>query len=242
MRLNYFLLSFFFFSICQLPMLTSCSKQGCNDKRASNYNPEVTKNNGTCVYLPGLKMLGETPVQVNVGSIYIDDGAVAMNADGSEVYVQTDNQVNTSKKGMCKVNYSADLKSGKETLTRMVNVIIDRNNWVGTWKRSSDCDLFFPDSLVTFVLGEENKQIQTTDMFDTYSPETFIFASINEQQISIPEQYLQQNMWNCLFSANGEMNDEANAFKLKVNYFNQVYGGSPFGGHFTCLLKYTKVE
>jgi hypothetical protein len=221
-------------------MLVACSKQGCNDKRATNYDPEVKKNNGTCVYIPGLKMLGETPIQVNVGSVYVDKGAVALNKDGTEVFVQTDNQVNTATKGIYQVHYSAALKTGTESLTRTVNVVIDRTNWKGTWKTNSECNLFFPDSLVTFVLGEQSNRIETTDMFDIYSPPTYIYAVINEQQISIPDQYFHQNMWPCSFIGEGEMNDAGNAFKLKVTYENHTT--SAFGGVRTCILKYTKIE
>ncbi len=222
-------------------MLVACSKQGCDDKRATNYDPGVKKNNGTCVYIPGLKMLGETPIQVNVGSVYVDKGAVALNDDGTEVFVQTDNQVNTATKGIYQVHYSAVLKTGTESLTRTVNVVIDRTNWIGTWKTNSECQIyFFPDSLVTFVLGEQSNRIKTTDMFDIYSPQTNIYALINEQQISMPEQFLDQNMWDTDFSAEGEMNDAGNAFKLKVTYENQT--NSAFGGVRTCILKYTKIE
>lgn len=240
MRLHYFPFSILLLLFFQLPMMVACSKQGCNDKRATNYDPEVKKNNGTCVYIPGLKMLGETPIQVNVGSVYVDKGAVALNEDGTEVFVQTDNQVNTATKGNYQVNYTAALKTGTESLTRTVNVVIDRSNWKGTWKTSSVCNLFFPDSLVTFVLGEQSSRIETTDMFDIYSPPTYIYALINDQHISMPSQYFNQNMWPCTLIAEGEMNDAGNAFKLEVTYKNHTT--SAFGGVRTCIMKYTKVE
>ena len=240
MRPHYLPFSILLLLFFQLPMMVACSKQGCNDKRATNYDPEVKKNNGTCVYIPGLKMLGETTIQVNVGSVYVDKGAVALNEDGTEVFVQTDNQVNTATKGNYQVNYTAALKTGTESLTRTVNVIIDRTNWKGTWKTSSVCNLFFPDSLVTFVLGEQSSRIETTDMFDIYSPPTYIYALINDQHISMPSQYFNQNMWPCTLIAEGEMNDAGNAFKLEVTYKNHTT--SAFGGVRTCIMKYTKVE
>ena len=241
MRLHYCPFSIHILLFFQLPIMVACSKQGCNDKRASNYDPEVKKNNGTCVYIPGLKMLGETTTKVNVRSVYVDKGAVALNEDGTAVFVQTDNQVNTATKGTYQVHYSAALKTGTESLTRTVNVVIDRTNWTGTWKTNSECQIyFFPDSLVTFVLGEQSNRIETTDMFDTYSPQTYIYALINEQKISVPKQFLDQNMWDTYFTAEGEMNDAGNAFKIKVTYENQT--NSVWGGVRTCILKYTKVE
>jgi hypothetical protein len=222
--------------------LFACSKRGCTDPLASNYNPAAQKNNGNCVYTPGIKLIGEATLQVPVGSELIDEGAFAIDADGSKPSVVVVNAVNTAKKGNYTIQYSAQLKSGEVTTTRNVVVAFDRSNWVGTWKTHGDCNgVFFPDSTVTFVIGDQDGLIQTTDMF-AYSPNTEIDAHIDQQQIDLPQQYIQvSNMWLSRFSAVGEMNDAGSAFKLIFSYKNLV-SNSAFGVPGTCILKYTKVE
>ena len=147
------------------------------------------------------------------------------------------------KKGNYTIQYAAQLKSGEVTATRKVVVAFDRSNWVGTWKTNNDCGtIFLPDSMVTFVIGDQDGLIQTTDMFDTYSPNSEIAADVFEQQVSIPQQYMQVgNLWTTRFSAVGEMNDAGSAFKIKFSYKNLV-SNSAFGVPGTCILKYTKVE
>jgi hypothetical protein len=96
--------------------------------------------------------------------------------------------------------------------------------------------------MVTFVIGDQDDLIQTTDMFDTYSPNSEIAADVFEQQVSIPQQYIQVgNLWTTRFSAVGEMKDVGSAFNIKFSYKNLV-SNSAFGVPGTCILKYTKVE
>lgn len=223
--------------------LFACSKRGCTDPLASNYNPVAQKNNGNCVYTPGIKLIGEDTLLVPVGGELIDEGAFAIDADGSKPSVAVVNAVNTAKKGNYTIQYSAQMKSGEVTATRKVVVAFDRSNWVGTWKTNNDCGtIFLPDSMVTFVIGDQDGLIQTTDMFDTYSPNSEIAADVFEQQIIIPQQYMQVgNLWTTRFSAVGEMNDIGSAFNIKFSYKNLV-SNSAFGVPGTCILKYTKVE
>lgn len=223
--------------------LFACSKRGCTDPLASNYNPVAQKNNGNCVYTPGIKLIGEDTLLVPVGGELIDEGAFAIDADGSKPSVAVVNAVNTAKKGNYTIQYSAQMKSGEVTATRKVVVAFDRSNWVGSWKTNNDCGtIFLPDSMVTFVIGDQDGLIQTTDMFDTYSPNSEIAADVFEQQIIIPQQYMQVgNLWTTRFSAVGEMNDIGSAFNIKFSYKNLV-SNSAFGVPGTCILKYTKVE
>lgn len=231
-----------FFTTVLFTGLFACSKRGCTDPNAANYNPAAQKNNGKCVYTPGIKLIGEDTLLVPVGGELIDEGAFAIDADGSKPSVAVFNAVNTLKKGNYTIQYSAQLKSGEVTATRNVVVAFDRSNWVGTWKTHGDCNgVFFPDSTVTFVIGDQDGLIQTTDMF-TYSPYAEIGASVYQQQIALPQQYIQvSNMWLSRFSAVGEMNDAGSAFKLIFSYKNLV-SNSAFGVPGTCTLKYTKVE
>ena len=224
-------------------LFSSCAKKGCTDPIATNYNPEAKKNNGTCIYNPGIKLNGTDIVCIPLKGSYIDEGASAIDADGSKPMVSVENQVNTAKKGNYQVRYSAELQSGVVEVTRKVIVAIDRSNWVGTWKTNDDCgSIFFPDSMVTFVLGNQEGLVKTTDMFDMHSPGQEIRADVYGQQISIPQQYINAvGLWTTRLTAVGEMNDEANAFKIKFSYKNLVWN-SAFGIPGTCILKYTKVE
>ena len=231
-----------FFATIVLPALFSCSKLGCKDPDAANYNPEAKLKKGECVYTPGIKLIGEATLHVPVGSEFIDEGAIAIDADGSKPSVAVVNTVNTAQKGTYNIQYSAQLKSGEVSTNRQVVVAFDRSNWVGTWKTNDDCgNIFFPDSMMKFVIGDQNGLIQTTDMF-VYSPNAEIAAEVFEQQVTIPQQYMQVgNMWTTRFSAIGEMNDAGSAFKVKFSYKNLV-SNSAFGVPGTCILKYTKVE
>jgi hypothetical protein len=231
-----------FFATVLFAGLFACSKRGCTDPNASNYNPAAQKNNGKCVYTPGIKLIGDATLHLPVGGELIDEGAIALDIDGSKPSVAVVSTVNTAKKGNYNIQYSAQLKSGEVTTTRNVVVAFDRSNWVGTWKTHGDCNgVFFPDSTVTFVIGDQDGLIQTTDMF-AYSPNAEIGASVYQQQISLPQQYIQvSNMWLSRFSAVGEMNEAGSAFKLKFSYKNLV-SNSAFGVPGTCILKYTKVE
>jgi hypothetical protein len=231
-----------FFATVLFAGLFACSKRGCTDPNASNYNPAAQKNNGKCVYTPGIKLIGDATLHLPVGGELIDEGAIALDIDGSKPSVAVVSTVNTAKKGNYTIQYSAQLKSGEVTTTRNVVVAFDRSNWVGTWKTHGDCNgVFFPDSTVTFVIGDQDGLIQTTDMF-AYSPNSEIAADVFEQQIIIPQQYMQVgNLWTTRFSAVGEMNEAGSAFKLKFSYKNLV-SNSAFGVPGTCILKYTKVE
>lgn len=224
-------------------MVASCAKKGCTDPNATNYNPEAKKNNGSCIYNPGIKLNGADTVCFPLKGSYIDEGASAIDADGSKPMVSVENQVNTAKKGNYQVRYSAELQSGVVEVTRKVIVAMDRSNWVGTWKTKNDCgQIFWPDSMVTFVIGDQEGLVKTTDMFDIHSPGQEIRVAVHGEYISLPKQFTYAvGLWTTRLSAVGEMNDEANAFKIKFSYQN-MNGNSAFGIPGTCILKYTKVE
>lgn len=56
--------------------LFACSKRGCTDPNASNYNPAAQKKNGKCVYTPGIKLIGEATLHLPVGAELIDEEAI----------------------------------------------------------------------------------------------------------------------------------------------------------------------
>jgi hypothetical protein len=225
-------------------MVASCAKKGCTDPNAANYTPEAQKNNGSCVYTPGIKLIGDATLHLPVGGELIDEGAIALDVDGSKPSVAVVNAVNTGKKGNYIIQYAAQLKSGEVTATRKVVVAFDRSNWVGTWRAQGDCgpsQLFHPDSLLTFVEGDQSNMVQTTDML-YYAPNEFLEASVYLDQIDMKKQYVQYNFETSFFTAHGNMNEDGTAFKLTVDY-----DFSPNSFFYTifpriCELVYTKVE
>ncbi len=233
----------FWIALMPFLLVASCAKKGCTDPIATNFQPEAKKNNGTCIYEPSIKLIGEATLHVPIGGQFIDEGALAIDVDGSKPSVAVVSTVNTTKKGTYNVQYSAQLKSGEVSTIRQVVVAFDRSNWVGAWKTNDDCgSIFFPDSMVKFVIGDQEGLVKTTDMFDIHSPGQEIRADVHGQQISIPQQYINAvGLWTTRLSAVGEMNDEANEFKIKFSYKNLVWN-SAFGIPGTCILKYTKVE
>lgn len=235
--------NYLWFGLLLFILLSSCVKKGCTDPTALNYNSEAKKNNGTCIYEPGIKLIGADTVCVPLKGSYTDEGASAIDTDGTKPMLTVDNQVNTAKKGNYQVRYSAELQSGVVEVTRKVIVAIDRSNWVGTWKTKNDCgQIFWPDSMVTFVIGDQEGLIKTTDMFDIHSPNQPIRLAVHGEYIILPKQFTYAvGLWTTRLSAEGEMNDEANSFKIKFAYQN-LNGNSAFGIPGTCILKYEKVE
>ena len=88
----------FWIGLMSIFMVASCAKKGCTDPNATNYSPEAQKNDGSCVYNPGIKLIGDATLHVPVGSTFIDEGAIAINADGSKPSVAVVSTVNTAKK------------------------------------------------------------------------------------------------------------------------------------------------
>ena len=229
-----------------LPILfiASCAKKGCTDANASNYSAAAKKNNGSCIYNPGIKLIGADTLFIPLGGTYFEEGAVAIDSDGKKPLVLIENQVNTTKKGNYQIRYFAELQSGIIDVSRNVIVAVDRSNWVGTWKTHSDCgamQLFHPDSLMTFVEGDQSNLVQTTDML-YYAPNTLLQASVYLDQIDMKKQYVQYTFANSYFTAHGNMNEDGSAFKLTVDY--DFPPGSYFYSSFPriCELVYTKVE
>ena len=119
---------------------SSCKKKGCMDENASNYNPDAKKDDGSCVYTPTITLNGDATMTISVGSGYVDPGATAVDNEGTSIVVSTDSSmVNDSIVGSFTVTYSATNQHGTTTASRTVNVIINHENWPGSWTVSDDC-------------------------------------------------------------------------------------------------------
>ena len=61
----------------------SCGKKGCMDNTANNYDPEATKDNGSCTYDPANKYVGTYLATDTLIKL------VSMNANGTNPVYQT---------------------------------------------------------------------------------------------------------------------------------------------------------
>jgi hypothetical protein len=229
-------LSLFAFSVLLIGTTVSCKKKGCMDQNAVNYNSEAKKDDGTCKYTPSISINGNNPENMNVGDTYTDAGASATNKDGSAVTVTTNNQVDASVKGTYTVTYTATNENGTTTATRTVNVNIGQSNWLVTWAVTSNCGNSFPltpDPAIT--AGSTANELIIDNMFNLVGGTAN--ATINGNNITIPNQTIDVTLGQVIFSGVGSINNQANEIIINYNYENTI---PLIGGVGTCVATYTK--
>lgn len=218
--------------------ITSCKKKGCTDNSAVNFNNKAKKDDGSCLYKPTIKLNGPATVTINVGSSYTDAGATATNKDGSSVTVTTDNQVDSAMVGTYYVNYSAANANGTSTAQRTVIVIIGAENWTGvTWAVSSTCSgTQFPVSASpTITAGATATDINIENFFNLIGGTAT--GTINGAAVTIPQQTINSQLGDIIFSGTGSMNNMGTQIQITFNYDNTI----PFiGGTGTCMAVYDK--
>jgi len=224
---------------------SSCKKKGCMDENASNYNPDAKKDDGSCVYSPTITLNGDATMTISVGSGYVDPGATAVDNEGTSIVVSTDSSmVNDSIVGSFTVTYSASNQHGTTTATRTVNVIINHENWPGSWSVADDCgggtSGIGLNSSPNIIAGANNNQII---MNDFRNGATSVFGTstcnITGADIEIPEQTTDANanLGTITYSGFGTMADDGKSFVVTYTYNNTT----PFTGTSgTCVATFTK--
>lgn len=229
-------LSIIAFSALLIGTATSCKKKGCMDQDAVNYNTEAKKDDGTCKYAPMITINGNNPENINVGDSYTDAGATATNKDGSAVTVTTNSQVDANTKGTYLVTYTATNENGTATATRTVNVNISQDNWLVTWAVSSDCSNSFPLTPdPTITAGSTANELIIDNMFNLVGGTAT--ATINGNNINIPNQTIDVTLGQVTFSGVGSINNQANLITVNYTYDNNI---PLIGGSGTCVATYTK--
>lgn len=215
---------------------TSCKKKGCMDQDAVNFNSEAKKEDGTCKYTPTITVNGNNPENINIGDTYTDAGATATNKDGSAATVSTSSQVDASTKGTYTVTYTATNENGTATATRTVNVNIGQDNWLVTWAADSDCGNSFPLTPdPVFSAGAGANALVIDNMFNVFGGTAN--ASINGNNITIPNQTIDVTFGQVTFSGTGSINNQANSITITYTYNNTI---PLIGGQGTCVATYTK--
>jgi len=218
--------------------ITSCKKKGCTDNGAVNFNSNAKRDDGSCLYKPMIKLNGQSPVTINVGSSYADAGATATNKDGSSVTVTADNQVDTAAVGTYYVNYSATNTNGTATAQRTVNVVIGAENWTGpTWGLTSTCSATkFPVSgSPTITAGATAADINIGNFFNLVGGTAT--GTIDGAAVTIPQQTINIQLGNIEFSGIGAMNASGTQIQITYTYNNTT---PLIGGSGTCVAIYAK--
>lgn len=216
---------------------SSCKKKGCTDATATNFNSKAKKDDGSCLYIPMITIIGAADTTVSVGSTYSDLGATAVNKDGSSVDVITTGQVVTTTTGVNYVNYSATNANGTSTAKRTVNVVIGQDNWTVAWDVTSNCGATsFPlAGAPTISAGATANDLVIDGMFTLVGGTAT--ATVNGATINIPQQTINIQLGAINFSGVGTMNAQGNILTITYTYENTT---PLIGGSGTCVATYVK--
>jgi hypothetical protein len=219
----------------------SCKKKGCIDETAINYNADAKKDDGSCEYdtsKPTITIIGDNPATVEIGATYEDEGATAVNFDGSSVTVTADeSDVNTSAAGSYEVVYTASNTNGTSTATRIVNVVLSADVYIGDYSNENDCGLTgFPLAGNSAVIaGPAENEVIIDNAFNLVGGQ--IIMTVDNQNISVPFQTQNITVGDLEFSGSGVMNSDGTVMTITFDYNNTT---PVVGGSGTCTATFTK--
>jgi len=222
-------------------LTVSCKKKGCIDSTALNYNADAKKDDGSCTYdvsKPTISIIGANPANVTLNSTYVDEGATAVNYDGSSVTVQTDeSNVNTSVVGSYEVVYTASNDNGTSTAVRQVNVVLGQSSYIGTYDNTSDCSaLQFPLNPTSIVIaGASANELLIDNVFNLVGGQ--LLLQINGSNITVPFQTINITVGDIEVSGSGVMNSTATEMTITFDYNNTTI---LIGESGTCTGTFTK--
>lgn len=227
-------------------MVASCSKKGCTDPLATNYDSDAKKNDGSCAYEevntdpPSITLNGQDTVIINLGESYTEEGATATDADGSNLDVTTDNtDLDTTQAGTYEITYSATNANGTTSVTRVVIIQLTAANIFGSYTHDSDCSATaFPLQDAAFVAAGANFEFMIEDAFNLIAGD--IIGVVDNNIVTIPSQIVVIEaagfqIGEITFDGTGTINPSATVVTITFNYDNTA----PIGGTGTCTATYT---
>jgi hypothetical protein len=222
--------------------LTSCKKKGCMDADASNYNESAKKDDGSCLFVPVITIVGANPASTSVGSTYVDGGATAFVKNSGAVEVSSDlSQVNTSSAGSFTVTYTASNANGTTTATRLVNVVLGQSTYMGNYTVENSCNAVdFPHvGSPQIIAGANSNQVMIENAFTGLGGTIIMNINgglVTTPQTSIPIVVLGQNIGTLDFSGTGTMNATGNQIVMTYDWVRTGLAA----GNGTCTVNYNK--
>lgn len=232
------------FVICSF--LSSCSKKGCTDSLALNYNSEAKKDDGSCDYsAPSISLIGPDTISLCLGEQFSDPGFSSEDVFGTDITGSVDvvNEVDNSLVGLYNVSYSVIDQNGNVfSVKRVVEVSICVSSLVSTYSVSHDCQInlgFTAIDLISesqsILSGNSSNEIIIQD-FNQFISE--VTANINGNNIEVPEYTFSVGVapltLDVTISGSGTINSTGTELVIDYNY--EV----PLVGPGSCVATYLK--
>ena len=219
---------FLVFLSCFLAL--SCTKNGCTDEFATNYNSDATKDDGSCLYSPPIiELMGNDTVYLCLQEVYTDSGFFAQDIYGNDIttYVVVDNELNIDSAGFYEINYSVTDSNGNSFSTkRVIKVEICLENFLGNYQVANDCQVslgFMDVSLIndsqSIAEGDADNEIFILNFNPFINQVNAVIENeniiIEESVFSIAQVPLNLDV---IISGNGTISNNGNVITLNYNY------------------------
>ena len=219
---------FLVFLSCILAL--SCTKNGCTDEFATNFNSDATKDDGSCLYSPPIiELMGNDTVYLCLQEVYTDSGFFAQDIYGNDIttYVEVDNELNIDSAGFYEINYSVTDSNGNSFSTkRVIKVEICLENFLGNYQVANDCQVslgFMDVSLIndsqSISEGDADNEIFILN-FNPFINQ--VNAVIENENIVIEESVFAIGQaplnLDVIISGNGTISNNGNVITLNYNY------------------------
>ena len=219
---------FLVFLSCFLAL--SCTKNGCTDEFATNFNSDATKDDGSCLYSPPIiELMGNDTVYLCLQEVYTDSGFFAQDIYGNDIttYVEVDNELNIDSAGFYEINYSVTDSNGNSFSTkRVIKVEICLENFLGNYQVADDCQVslvFMDVSLIndsqSIAEGDADNEIFILNFNPFINQVNAVIENeniiIEESVFSIAQVPLNLDV---IISGNGTISNNGNVITLNYNY------------------------
>jgi hypothetical protein len=211
-------------------LILSTTFISCN--RKDFYQPKIDKSINRDI--PSIVLNGSNSIDIALGGVYNELGAIATDVDGNSLAVVTQTNINLNLTGNYSVTYTATDQYGKQnSITRSVNIIMDITNWLGSWSVNHNC------RTSTFInLLKDPANITNFSTFLTIDHDGRITSgNVTGQDIVISSSIITILITsNYEFTGTGRISDDGNTIVINYDYV----GLNGLAGNGSCSATYTK--